>query len=131
MRRRLLAVMAVLMALAAQGLAAADLKPVLLGEKEVSFRVERDDLVVGLKEGLFSRLMFEVEKNDLEMIKVQVTYGNGKSDVIPLRHFFKEDSRSRIIDLPGGKRIIRRITFFYKTTGQLVEGRAVIKVYGL
>ena len=131
MRRRLLAVMAVLMALAAQGLAAADLKPVLLGEKEVSFRVERDDLVVGLKEGLFSRLMFEVEKNDLEMIKVQVTYGNGKSDVIPLRHFFKEDSRSRIIDLPGGKRIIRRITFFYKTTGQLVDGRAVIKVYGL
>ena len=75
--------------------------------------------------------MFEVEKNDLEMIKVQVTYGNGKSDVIPLRHFFKEGSRSRIIDLPGGKRIIRRITFFYKTTGQLVEGRAVIKVYGL
>ena len=131
MRRRLLAVMAVLMALAAQGLAAADLKPVLLGEKEVSFRVERDDLVVGLKEGLFSRLMFEVEKNDLEMIKVQVTYGNGKSDVIPLRHFFKEGSRSRIIDLPGGKRIIRRITFFYKTTGQLVDGRAVIKVYGL
>jgi len=131
MRRRLLAVMAVLMALAAQGLAAADLKPVLLGEKEVSFRVERDDLVVGLKEGLFSRLMFEVEKNDLEMIKVQVTYGNGKSDVIPLRHFFKEDSRSRIIDLPGAKRIIRRITFFYKTTGQLVDGRAVIKVYGL
>ena len=131
MRRRLLTVMAVLVALAAQGLAAADLKPVLLGEKEVSFRVERDDLVVGLKEGLFSRLMFEVEKNDLEMIKVQVTYGNGKSDVIPLRHFFKEDSRSRIIDLPGAKRIIRSITFFYKTTGQLVDGRAVIKVYGL
>ena len=47
MRRRLLAVMAVLVALAAQSLAAADLKPVLLGEKEVSFRVERDDLSSG------------------------------------------------------------------------------------
>ena len=51
-----------------------------------------------------------------------VTYANGVADTIPVRHIFKEGSLSRIIDLPGRKRIIRKIVF---------EGRALVKVYGL
>jgi hypothetical protein len=103
---------------------------VLLGEKEVNFLVDRDDLVVGLKDGMFRRLRFEVEKNDLEMLQVIVTFGNGKTETVPVRHVFKEGSRSRVIDLPGQKRIIRKITFLYKTAGSLREGRALIRVYG-
>lgn len=130
MRKDLCFLLAALLVFAGQAFVTADAKPVLLGEKEVTFRVDRDEIIVGLREGRFSKLLFEVEKNDLEMLSVQVTYGNGKTDTIPLRHLFKEGSRSRVIDLPGGKRIIRRITFFYKTTGPILEGRAVIKVYG-
>lgn len=76
-------------------LAAADTKPTLLGAREVGFLVDRDEILVGLREGLFT---------------------------IPVRHIFKEGSRSRIIDLPGRRRIIRKILF---------EGRALVKVYGL
>lgn len=123
--------LAALLLLAAGPLSfAADAKFVLLGEKEVNFLVDRDDLVVGLKDGMFRRLRFDVEKNDLEMLQVTVTFGNGKTETVPVRHVFKEGSRSRVIDLPGQKRIIRRITFFYRTVGSLVEGRALIKVYG-
>lgn len=109
---------------------AAEATFVLLGEKEVNFLVDRDDLVVGLKDGMFRRLRFEVEKNDLEMLQVTVTFGNGKTETIPVRHVFREGSRSRVIDLPGQKRIIRKITFLYKTVGSLREGRALIRVYG-
>ena len=76
-------------------------------------------------------LLFEAEKNDLEMFRVVVTYGNGVDDTIQVRHLFREGSRSRLIDLPGGKRIIRKIVFFYKTVGPAREGRALVKVYGL
>jgi len=121
----------VLLLCAGLGLAAADTKPTLLGAREVGFRVDRDEILVGLREGLFSKLLFEVEKNDLEMLRVVVTYANGVADTIPVRHIFKEGSRSRIIDLPGRKRIIRKIVFFYQTSGPVREGRALVKVYGL
>jgi len=69
--------------------AAADQKPVLLGEKVVTFRAERDEIIVGLGEGRFSKLLFEVEQNDQEMDRVSVSYGNGLVDTIPIRHVFK------------------------------------------
>lgn len=110
---------------------AAYAKPVLLGAKEVGFRLDRDEILVGVRDGLFSKLLFEVQDNDLEMLRVVVTYGNGLDDTIPVRHIFREGSRSRRIDLPGGRRIIRKIVFFYKTVGPVREGRALVRVYGL
>lgn len=131
MKTRIIGIGVVLLLCAGLSLAAADTQPTLLGAKEVGFRVDRDEILVGLGEGLFSKLLFEVERNDLEMLRVVVTYANGVADTIPVRHFFKEGSRSRIIDLPGRKRIIRKIVFFYKTSGPAREGRALVKVYGL
>jgi hypothetical protein len=130
-KTRIIGIGVVLLLCAGLSLAAADTQPTLLGAKEVGFRVDRDEILVGLGEGLFSKLLFEVERNDLEMLRVVVTYANGVADTIPVRHFFKEGSRSRIIDLPGRKRIIRKIVFFYKTSGPAREGRALVKVYGL
>ncbi len=130
MRGRMTLLLAAVLAFAVCTAAVGDQKLVLLGEKEVDFRVDRDELVVGLEDGVFSRLRFEVENNDLEMLRVKVTFGNGTSDVVHVRHVFREGSRSRVIDLPGKRRIIRRITFFYKTVGALREGRALIRVYG-
>lgn len=131
MNRIAFVVAAALVALSAQGLAAAEKKPVLLGQKEVTFLAERDDILVRAAKGMFSRLVLEVEDNDLEMLTVEVTFGSGKTEEVEVRHLFREGSRSRIIDLPGAKRVIRRITFFYKTTGPLREGRATIRVFGL
>ena len=130
MHRKLALLVAAILVLAGQGFVMADTKAVLLGEKEVDFRADRDDLVVGLQDGLFTRLRFEVEDNDLEMLREQVTFGNGKTQTVAVRHKFVEGSRSLTINLPGNKRIIRRITFFYKTIGPLREGRALIRVYG-
>jgi hypothetical protein len=131
MKRLLLGILAAALSLSVQNLVAAEKRPVLLGEKEVTFLAERDDIIVGPSKGMFSRLVFEVEGNDLEMFKVQVTFGSGKTEEIEVRHEFREGSRSRIIDFPGAKRIIRRITFFYKTIGSLREGRAQVRVFGL
>jgi hypothetical protein len=130
MQKRTALLVAALLLLADQAFLSAEAEYVLLGEKEVNFLVDRDELVVGPKDGKFRRLRFEVEKNDLEMLKVLVTYGNGKIETVPVRHVFKEGSRSRIIDLSGQRRIIKKITFFYKTVGSLLEGRALIRVYG-
>ena len=90
MRTRIAALAAGLLLLAGLIPAAGEAKPTLLGTRSVSFHVDRDELLVGLAEGTFSKLLFEVQGNDLEMIRVVVTYGNGATDTIPVRHHFRE-----------------------------------------
>jgi hypothetical protein len=102
-----------------------------LGEKTITFRGERDEIRVGLVDGFFRRLMIEVVDNDVRIEKMIVVYGNNARDEIPLRHVFREGSRSRIIDLEGRRRVIKKVIFFYKTVGRLVDGRATLKLYGI
>lgn len=105
--------------------------PVLLGTKVVNFRGDRDEITVGSSEGRFRKLMIKVEGNDVEMYDIQVVYGNGGRDDIPSRLTFNESSRSRVIDLRFGNRVIRKIIFKYRTIGPLREGRATVSVYGM
>jgi hypothetical protein len=102
-----------------------------LGEKTVTFRGESDEIRVGLFDGFFKRLMIEVVDNDVRIEKMVVVYGNNDRDEIPLRHVFREGSRSRIIDLEGRRRVIKKVIFHYKTVGRLVDGRATLKLYGI
>jgi hypothetical protein len=84
-----------------------------LGSKKVNWKVDGDVLLVGPYEGVLSKLKIKVTGGTVHMIRLVVTYGNGAKDEIPLRHVFKRGSASRIIDLRGGNRIIKKITFVY------------------
>lgn len=113
------------------GLTAQPADRVLLGEMEVNFRADHDTLVVGLDEGTFRRIVIEAEGNDIQVLDLDVVFGNGTRQDVPVRHIFREDSRSRIVDLRGAARIIRSIKVTYRTVGRLREGRATLKFYGI
>jgi len=100
-----------------------------LGVRPVDFRLDHD-AVVAVGRGAFRRMRIDVEGNDLEMFDVKVTFANGASFSPPTRMLFKEGSRSRVIDLPGTARIIRRIDFYYRSVGGVRRGRATVRVYG-
>ena len=57
-------------------------------------------------------------------------FGNGERFSPGTRFYFGRDSRSRVIDLPGDARVIRRIEFAYKSVRGGGDGRATIEVYG-
>jgi hypothetical protein len=100
-----------------------------LGQRQVSFRVERD-VIPALGEGRFHRIMLVVNDADLEMFDVRVVFGTGESFSPATRFYFGGDTRSRVIDLPGDARVIRRIEFAYKSVRGGGDGRATIVVYG-
>jgi len=100
-----------------------------LGARPVDFRLDHD-AVVAVGRGAFRRIRIDVEGSDLEMFDVKVTFGNGASFSPPTRLLFREGSRSRVIDLPGTARIIRRIDFYYRSVGGLRRGKAMVQVYG-
>ena len=100
-----------------------------LGSKSVNFRLDRDVIRVGTRDGAFSKLKIEVRGGNLKMYKMVVEFRNGQKEVIQLRHHFSARSGSRVIDLNGNRRIIKDITFLYDSVNK-VGRKATIHVFG-
>ncbi len=104
---------------------------VFLGDRTVPFSGDHNVVTVGNYQGFFRSILFTVEQNDIEIYNVVIVYGNGEKENISTRLAFDAGTRSRVIDLQGGKRRIRNIQFSYKTVGSWLDGRAHIIVYGV
>ncbi len=101
---------------------------VKLGDRTVNGRVDRDTIEVGRYEGKFSKLTMYVERSDLELLEFEVVFGNGEKWNPEMHFFFKEGTRTRVIDLPGDDRVIKKINLKYKNTRG--GGDAKVEVWG-
>lgn len=99
-----------------------------LGTRHVNYAAERDAIDVGARAGRFTAIKLDVDGGNLDMFDVRVTFGDGTSWSPATRLHFREGSWSRTIDLPGDARVIKRITFRYRSEGR--KGRAWVRVYG-
>lgn len=104
---------------------------VRLGVREVSFRTDVDVVPVSVRRGAFRQLYLRVADNDLVVERIVVQYASGADEEVAVRHEFREGSRSRVVDLAGGRRAIRAIRLVYRTVGGLREGRATVVLYGI
>ena len=106
---------------------------ILLGEKSVGFRVDRDAIRVGHDEGWFrsrsfQTLHFVADNNDIFMISVRVVYLNGFEENFRIDQRIK-DGEDLPVDLRGERSFIRRIEMLYRSRPNF-RGEAVIRVYG-
>lgn len=99
----------------------------MLGQRVVQGQGDHDSIPVGIREGRFTSLMVVVEGSEIELHDFTVTFGNGETAAPNVRHFFKENSLTRQIDLPGNQRAIKRIDFKYSNLPG--GGRAKVQVW--
>ncbi len=99
-----------------------------LGQREVDFRTDHDQIDVGRSEGRFRQIEIRVKDAPIEVYDMVVTFGNNETFRPKLRHTFAEGSGSRIIDLPGQRRTIKRIDFNYKSINRR-EGKGIVEVF--
>jgi len=98
-----------------------------LGERIINGGADRDVIPVGRADGKFSRIEVVVEHSALEMFDIVVRFGDGTDFSPNVRHVFGENTRSRVIDLPGDRRVIRAVEFRY---GNLPGGgRAQVELW--
>lgn len=116
-------------ALCLPALPAAAEKWVFLGQRHVNDKAERDTVEVTASEGTFEAVKLRVKRHAVRFYRVTVIYGAGTSDDLELRDVIPAGGESRVLDLRGGNRVIKRIEFAYeaKTLGR--KG-AVVEVYG-
>lgn len=99
-----------------------------LGERTVNGKVDKDVIVVGRDDGVFTAIQIKVEGSALQMFEIKVVFGNGESFEPKTRLVFDKDTSSRVIDLPGNKRVIKRVEFKY---GNLPGGgNARVELWG-
>lgn len=87
---------------------------VKLGTKTVSPGVDSDELDITETKESFHRLKFKVSKAPVYIRNVRIIYNDNTSEShIITRHFQKGDA-SRVLDLVGYERLIKKVIFSYR-----------------
>src|SRR5262245_32417396 len=71
----------------------------LLGGKAVDFKAERDTISVTAREGRFDAVRLHVEGNAIEILDVNIHFGNGEKQDVSVRETIREGGATRVIDL--------------------------------
>lgn len=105
----------------------------LLGEKSVGFRVDRDIIAVGqseewFRDRAFRRLHLVAQRSEIRMIALRVIYLNGFAEDLRLDQVIPAGG-DLAVDLKGDRSFIRQIEMTYRARPSF-RGRAIIKVYG-
>jgi len=86
---------------------------VVLGEAHVDGAADHDRIVVTAARGEYRAIQFRVENSAIDFDRVVVHFGNGTSERIALRHKIRAGEETRVVDLPGDRRVIESIEFWY------------------
>lgn len=97
----------------------------LLGRRRVNGLIDHDTIRVGAGAGVFNKIRLKVTGNDLMIYDLDVRYGNGANDDIPVRLLIPQGGTTRVIDLRAGDRFIRNVRFTY---GKFANGRGTTYV---
>lgn len=101
-----------------------------LGFTVVDFKAEKDDIIVTGADN-FRKLKFKVFDAPINMLNMHVVYENNEIDKIDLRFEIPAGGESRVLDLNGGSRRIRKVTFWYRTTRPGFRGKAKVALWGI
>jgi hypothetical protein len=101
----------------------------LLGTRKVNFSTERDTIVVGADEGVFKKIKLTVKKSGIHFKDMKVHFANGDIIDVELRRVIPAGGETRVIDLPGRNRIIKKVVFWYESTRKKSK-RATVRLFG-
>lgn len=106
---------------------------ILLGEKSVGFRVDRDTIDIGQSEDWFKNrsfrsLRFHAERSDVHMIALRLVYLNGYTEDLRVDRRVRAGGDLRV-ELRGERSFLKQIEMTYRSRPNY-EGQAVIQVFG-
>lgn len=101
-----------------------------LGDARVDGGRDNDTINVGgAANGAFRAIQLRVTGGAVRFDRVVVRYGNGTQEEIPIRSRIAAGGKTRIIDLPGERRIIRSVDLWYGKARWATRPR--VSLYGV
>lgn len=99
------------------------------GERRVMLVQDHDTVVVNAMREDFRKMRLRVEEIGVFFHHLSVQYSNGALDTIPIGMRIPACRYSRVIDLRGRDRFIRRVGIFYRAVRNS-RGHATVAVLG-
>jgi hypothetical protein len=101
----------------------------LLSESKVNFVRDKDEIRINSR-NQFTDIRFKVEDREVRINDVKIYFDNGDKLEPNIDEVILADQYSRIIELAKDGRYIDRIEFRYRTTGNILKGRANVILFG-
>jgi hypothetical protein len=99
-----------------------------MGDKQVNYAIDRDVIWV-TGHDIYKQVKVRITDAPLNMHDMEIYFENGEKQNVNLRQNFSQGSWSRVIDLPGNNRRIKKIEFVYDTKNA-GRGKARVAVWG-
>src|SRR5215813_6064083 len=90
-----------------------------ISSKEVDYAVDHDTLNVTAMQGDFRKVRIGVSRAPVRFYRVVITYGNGNKQRVNVRALIRPGGQTRVIDLQGNERVIRKVDFWYESASLL------------
>lgn len=100
-----------------------------IAETTVDFEEERDEIMVMVSDK-FAFLKFKVLEASINLVKMEVYFENDEKQEVSINMPLKPQGESRIIELNGGERSIKKIAFEYKTISNNKDEKAKVQIWG-
>lgn len=101
----------------------------LLGSAKVHGGSDYDEIFVTAARGDFTAIKLIVENEGIDFDRVVVHFANGGQDELHIRSFIPAGGETRVLDLKGGDRVIRKVVFFYKSN-PVTKKKGKVVLYG-
>ena len=101
-----------------------------IGKTTVNFLTDRDVIHI-LGADRFAAIQFNVTGAPIYLSELEVYYESGDKQNITINQPIKVAGESRVIDLNGGERDLKKIIFIYKTLPNRKDKKAHVQVWGL
>jgi len=102
---------------------------VVLGSAKVNGSVDHDEIWVTGYEGNFKAVKLAVENEGIQFDKVVLHFGNGSKEELNIRKLIPAGGETRVLDLKGDKRVIKKVDFFYESNAA-TSTKAKVVLYG-
>ena len=102
---------------------------VKLGSRVVNMHVDHDEIPVTVMDGVFTKVKLKIMKAPIHLLNINIVFGNGTHENVVFNKLFPAGSSTRVIDLVGNKRIIKKVKLNYKSV-PTAKGRAIVSLWG-
>ena len=100
-----------------------------IGERTINWKMDHDEIaVVGADR--FASLKFRADFASIDLRSIEIFFENGENQNIRIENPIMMGTESKIVDLKGNERRIKKIVFVYKTLSDQREEKALIEVWG-
>lgn len=100
-----------------------------LGERKVNFVRDRDEIDI-TSETKYTAVVFMVRDGDVHLNDVEIHFTNGDRLTPLLDDDISQDQYSRVVEIDREGKLIDKVAFKYRSTGNLLKGRASVIVLG-